>query len=150
MYHKILVPLDGSRRAERILPHVESLATTYGARIILLRVVQIVVIGDGYKNVQYEESMAANRKTLKEAEVYLDEVGGRFKNKGLKVEKITQIGPVVETILEKAAEKAVDLIAMTSHGRTGLSRVFYGSIAAGVIHCIDRPLLVIRSRQDES
>jgi nucleotide-binding universal stress UspA family protein len=149
MYHKILVPLDGSKRAERILPHVESLATTYGARIILLRVVQIVVVGDGYKNIQYEESMAANRRTFKKAEVYLDEVAGRFKKNGLKVEEITQTGPVVETILEKAAEKAVDLIAMTSHGRTGLSRVFYGSIAAGVIHRVDRPLLVIRSRQDE-
>jgi nucleotide-binding universal stress UspA family protein len=150
MYHKILVPLDGSKRAERILPHVESLAATYGAKIILLRVVQIVVVDDGYKNIKYEESMAANRRALKKAEVYLDEVAGRFKTNGLKVEEITQTGPVVETILEKAAEKAVDLIAMTSHGRTGLPRVFYGSIAAGVIHRIDRPLLVIRSRQDES
>jgi nucleotide-binding universal stress UspA family protein len=51
MYQKILVPLDGSKRAERILPHAESLATSYGATVILLRVLQMVIIGDGYKNI---------------------------------------------------------------------------------------------------
>ena len=149
MYQKILVPLDGSKRAEQILPHAESLATSYGATVILLRVLQMVIIGDGYKNIQYEESMAASRQALREAEAYLEEQAGRLRKKGLKVEKITQMGPVVETILDNAEKKNVDLIAMASHGRTGISKVFYGSIAAGVIHRIDRPLLVIRSRKDE-
>jgi len=149
MYQKILVPLDGSKRAERILPHAESLATSYGATVILLRVVQMLIIGDGYKNIQYEESMATSTQAIKEAEAYLDELAGRLRKKGLKVEKITQFGPVVETILDNAEKKNVDLIAMASHGRTGIPRVFYGSIAAGVIHSIDRPLLVIRSRKEE-
>jgi len=149
MYQKILVPLDGSKRAERILPHAESLATSYGATVILLRVMQMVIIGDGYKNIQYEESMAASRQALRKAEAYLEEQAGRLRKKGLKVEKITQMGPVVETILDNAEKKNVDLIAMASHGRTGISKVFYGSIATGVIHRIDRPLLVIRSRKDE-
>jgi len=148
MYQKILVPLDGSKRAEGILPHAESLATSHGATVILLRVVQMVIVGDGYKNIQYEESMAASREALREAELYLDEQAGRLRKKGLKVEKITQMGPVVETILDIAEKKNVDLIAMASHGRTGISKVFYGSIAAGVIHRIDRPLLVIRSRKE--
>ena len=148
MYRKILVPLDGSKRAERILPHVESLAASYGSTVILLRVVQMTVIGDGYKNIQYEETMAANRRAAGEAEAYLAEQAGRLRTRGLKVEKIMHAGPVVETILHTAESKNVDLIAMTSHGRTGLSRVYYGSISAGVIHRIDRPLLVIRSRRD--
>jgi len=149
MYQKILVPLDGSKRAERILPHAESLATSHGATVILLRVVQMVIVGDGYKHIQYEESIAASREALREAEVYLEEQAGRLRKKGLKVEKIAQMGPVVETILDIAEKKNVDLIAMASHGRTGISKVFYGSIAAGVIHRIDRPLLVIRSRKDD-
>jgi len=149
MYQKILVPLDGSKRAERILPHAENLATSYGATVILLQVVQMVIIGDGYKNIQYEESIAGSRQALREAEVYLDEQADRLRKKGLKVEKITQMGPVVETILDTAEKKNVDLIAMASHGRTGISKVFYGSIAAGVIHRIDRTLLVIRSRKDD-
>ena len=149
MYQKILVPLDGSKRAERILPHAESLATSHGATVILLRVVQMVIVADGYKHIQYEESMAASREALREAELYLDEQAGRLRKKGLKVEKIAQMGPVVETILNIAEKQNVDLIAMASHGRTGISKVFYGSIAAGVIHRIDRPLLVIRSRKDD-
>jgi len=149
MYQKILVPLDGSKRAERILPHVESLAVKYDATIILLRVVQMQVIGDGYKNIEYEETMAANRRAVKEAELYLDGEAGKFRKRGVKIEKITQVGPVVETILSNAEGKNVDLIAMASHGRTGLSRVYYGSVMAGVIHRIDRPLLVVRSRRDE-
>jgi nucleotide-binding universal stress UspA family protein len=55
---------------------------------------------------------------------------------------------VVEGIIAVAASEEVDLIAMASHGRGGLARVFYGSVAAGVLQRIDRPLLLIRSRKD--
>jgi nucleotide-binding universal stress UspA family protein len=55
-------------------------------------------------------------------------------------------GNVVETIIRVAAEESADLIAMASHGRGGLSRVFYGSVAAGTLQQVDRPLLLIRSR----
>jgi nucleotide-binding universal stress UspA family protein len=54
---------------------------------------------------------------------------------------------VVEAILKAAEQENVDLIAMSSHGRSGLSRVFYGSVAAGLLQRIDRPLLIIRSRK---
>jgi nucleotide-binding universal stress UspA family protein len=54
---------------------------------------------------------------------------------------------VVDTIIQTAKEHAVDLVAMASHGRTGLERVFYGSVAAGVLQSVDRPLLLVRSRR---
>ncbi|MCB0137738.1 MAG: universal stress protein, partial [Caldilineaceae bacterium] len=54
-------------------------------------------------------------------------------------------GPVVTAILDVAEREKADLIAMASHGRTGLSRVFYGSVAAGILHKADRPLLLIRA-----
>ena len=56
------------------------------------------------------------------------------------------MGPVVKEILDFAEEEKVDLIALSSHGRTGLSRLFYGSVAAGILHQVDRPLLVIRAQ----
>jgi len=52
-------------------------------------------------------------------------------------------GPVAEAIINAAESEGVDLIALASHGRSGLSRVFYGSVAAGVLHRIDQPLLLI-------
>jgi nucleotide-binding universal stress UspA family protein len=54
-------------------------------------------------------------------------------------------GPTAKKILEMSEQEEADLIAMASHGRTGLARVFYGSVAAGVLHSADRPLLLIRS-----
>jgi nucleotide-binding universal stress UspA family protein len=56
-------------------------------------------------------------------------------------------GPVVETIINVAEREGADLTAMASHGRTGLERVFYGSVAVGVLHHVDRPLLLVRSRR---
>lgn len=58
-------------------------------------------------------------------------------------------GPVVEEIAQSAEREEADLIAMASHGRTGLARVFYGSVAAGVLHRLDRPLFLIRSLNND-
>ena len=57
--------------------------------------------------------------------------------------------PVVETIIEAATNEDADLIAMASHGRGGLSRIFYGSVAAGILNRVDRPLFIVRSRLNE-
>jgi nucleotide-binding universal stress UspA family protein len=57
---------------------------------------------------------------------------------------------VIDKICKVAEQEKADLIAMTSHGRTGAARVFYGSVASGVLHRIDRPLLIIRSRDEKS
>ncbi len=70
---------------------------------------------------------------------------GEFLEKGIDARMHTSHGPIVEAIIETAGREDADLIAVASHGRTGLSRVFYGSVAAGVLHRIDRPLLIIRS-----
>jgi nucleotide-binding universal stress UspA family protein len=57
-------------------------------------------------------------------------------------------GAIVAEIIDAAEREGADLIAMASHGRTGLARVFYGSVAAGVLHRVDRPLLLVRSEGD--
>jgi nucleotide-binding universal stress UspA family protein len=148
MYETILVPLDGSKRAEVILPHAERLARLCGAEVILLQVI------DPAPHIQVPEefSMALHEQQLErlaqEARNYLDSLEDEFREKGIKVRKRVLHGPVVEAIQTTANREKADLIAIASHGRTGLAQVFYGSVAAGVLHRIDRPLLLIRSRED--
>ena len=143
MYKKILVPLDGSKRAEAILPHVEELALAGKAKVIFLQIIELpqMVVGADFVYQSPEDYDALQ----KEAENYLNGLKGEFREKGVDARMHISHGPAVEAIIETAAREDADLIAVASHGRTGLSRVFYGSVAAGVLHRIDRPLLIIRS-----
>ena len=145
MYGKILVPLDGSARAEKILPHVEDLAVQYRATVWLLHVVEPLVDyshADVY--VPKKDQLAAR---LEAGEAYLAGVTTRLSGKKIETRALVATGGVVETICDTAEREQVDLIAMASHGRTGAARVFYGSVAAGLLNRVDRPLLLIRSRE---
>jgi nucleotide-binding universal stress UspA family protein len=147
MYSRILVPLDGSGRAEAILPHAEELARCHGAELLLLQVVEpapvVVTAFEGQPIPPLPEDMEAR---LSEAETYLNGLVGEMRNRGVQCRMLVVQGPIVESVIGAANGHNVDLIAMASHGRSGLSRVFYGSVAAGVLQRIDRPLLLIRSR----
>jgi nucleotide-binding universal stress UspA family protein len=149
MYNNILVPLDGSKRSEAILRHVKDLAGRYSATVIFLRVVEPVPFGIGLEKahtVLLEEFERGGRQ----AGSYLAVLQEEFCEKGIEAQTRVVYGSAVEAIIIETAEReGADLIAMASHGRTGLSQVFYGSVAAGVLHRIDRPLLLIRSRDDE-
>jgi nucleotide-binding universal stress UspA family protein len=147
MYNAILVPLDGSKRAERILPHVEALAQKFGARLHLLQVIEPMVIGvSPYDAGALYVAEEIDRRT-QEAKAYLAGLEGELTAKKIQVQSQVEYGPVVSTILEMADQHNVDLIAMASHGRTGLARVFYGSVAAGILNRAERPLLVIRAQE---
>lgn len=145
MFHTILVPLDGSERAEKILPYVEELALARGSKLILLEVVEpsAYLVGSYETMPYFSQDMAVS--VMKEAKSYLETVAGDYRARGLEVTTMVKHGLVVRTILEIADEEQVDLIAMASHGRTGLGRVFYGSVAAGILQQADRPILLIRS-----
>ncbi len=149
MYNTILVPLDGSKRAEAILPHVEDLAQYYDAKVIFLQVLEPIhaVVGPEGSRVTMDQ-LELERRT-NEAESYLDGKQGEFREKGIEARTRLVQGPVVEAIIDAAEREGADLIAMASHGRGGLSRVFYGSVAAGVLQRVDRPLLLVRSRGAE-
>ncbi|MBX3011851.1 MAG: universal stress protein [Caldilineaceae bacterium] len=147
MYKRILVPLDGSKRAERILPHVEELAKKFGSQLVLLQVVEpTVVLAAPYDMGHYYDINQLERIT-EEAKQYLRSLQGEFAAKGVEVEALVDSGPIVTCILEEAVRKDADLIAMASHGRTGLARAFYGSVAAGILNQADRPLLLIRAQE---
>jgi nucleotide-binding universal stress UspA family protein len=147
MYTTILVPLDGSKRAERILPHVEALAQKFGAKLVLLQVVEPIVVGiSPYDAGSFYVAEEIDRRT-QEAKAYLATLQTSLH--GRKIEAKTQVeyGPVVATLLDVADQHQVDLIALASHGRSGLARVFYGSVAAGILNRATHPLLVIRAQE---
>lgn len=146
MYKKILVPLDGSRRAETINSHVEELALCLGSSIVFLQVLEpTATMVSPYDMVPYYDAEEMDRRA-KETSTYLTGIVGEFQEKGINASHVTMRGPVVRSILDAADQEKVDLIAMASHGRSGLARVFYGSVAAGVLHQADRPLLIVRSQ----
>ena len=148
MYETILVPLDGSKRAEAILRHVEDLAGRYGAKVVFLRVVELVPMDTGLEGASTLIWQEVERRG-KQAESYLAALQEKYSDRGIEVRTSVVHGSAVEAITKTAEREGADLIAMASHGRTGLAQVFYGSVAAGVLHRMDRPLLLVRSRDAE-
>lgn len=150
MYKTILVLLDGSEIAEQILPHVEILARLFESTIIMLQVMELPHLvglpkGDIYDSLpQITPAEASNR--LNNARRYLDSQAQKLKESGIEARGVVEFGPVVTTIMRIARQLEVDLIAMVSHGRGGITDVYYGSVAAGVLQRIDRPLLIVRAQ----
>ena len=147
MYKTILVPLDGSPRAEAILPHVEEMARLYKAKVVLLCVVEpVITMIEPYGMApDYGANLAEMERRNDEARGYLEGKQGEFRDQGIETKIYVENGPVVARVLDMAQQENADLIAMASHGRSGISRVFYGSVAAGVLQQADRPLLLVRA-----
>ncbi len=146
MYKKILVPLDGSKRAEMILPHVEELASRYQSTVILLTALELALAFGVEGTFMQANENEFNLKQEK-AETYLRKITEKFTAKKIKTVTRLAAGGAIGAIIETASKEDVDLIAMASHGRGALTRVFYGSVASGILNRVDRPLLIVRSRK---
>lgn len=142
MYKRILVPLDGSEFAEAALPYARSLAECTGGELVLLRVVRQPIYA--YAGPDPLLSKTLQEDTLAECADYLDHVAADLKSDGYKVTTETGTGPVAETILEFAQGLGADLIAMSTHGRSGLARWFIGSTADKVMRASTLPVLLTR------
>lgn len=135
---KILVPLDGSALAEAVLPHVEELARPGGATVLLLRAVEAHTLPGA-------DPTEAQIKVVEEGETYVAEVAERLRATGVQnVETSVWYGPPAYAIVEAARLQRVDLIAMTTHGRSGLGRLIMGSVAESVVRGTTIPILLIR------
>ncbi len=146
MYRKILVPLDGSKRAEAILPHVEEMAQLYQAEVILLQVMASDTLSAAaYHRPPHIELDTMFKQHEEQAKTYLESRHAALQNKGIPACVLVEYGPIVSTIIEVAQREEADLIAIASHGRSGLSRALYGSVAAGILSQFNRPLLLVRS-----
>ena len=141
MYKKILVPLDGSPLAEEVLPHAEALAKSEGAEIILLRV---AVTPSRYL---FAHNPAEGNNIIKmlekEAKDYMKAEVSKLQDEGIKVTGVTRDGAAPDTILEVAEETNADVIAMSTHGRSGVQRWLMGSVAEKVVHHAHIPVMLI-------
>lgn len=126
----LLVPLDGSALAEAILTPAADLAYALGAHVTLLHVVH---------------SGAMGRARTAEAETYLHRIRQRLLDRDLHVHVcVTSYGAPAEAICRSAQELGADLVALATHGRTGLGRALLGSVTLDVLHGSELPLLVRR------
>jgi nucleotide-binding universal stress UspA family protein len=139
MYKSILVPLDGSALAEAILPEIEKVARSMGARIILLRVSRAHVFPG-------KDPTEAEIDVVRRAEEYLAEIRDRLAGKGFDAEAYVRYGSVAEEILTHSARNDIDLIAMSTHGRSGLGRWALGSVAEKIVRRSVKPVLLLRAK----
>jgi nucleotide-binding universal stress UspA family protein len=140
-------PLD--EESEKTAALVRSF--TAQARVVLLRVVEQSPLITGSKETHrahWELQQKEQEKLTNEAESYLSSLQGEYREKGIDAAAQAVHGPPVGEIMNAAEREDADLIAIGSHGRSGLGRVFYGSVAAGVLQRADRPLLLIRALSD--
>jgi nucleotide-binding universal stress UspA family protein len=137
VYKKILVPLDGSELSEKIIPEIEKVATCFGASISLLRVAYAYTIPGA-------DPTETQVTVVKAAEEYLRGVAERLKAKGFTVDSHVRYGDEAEEILEHCTRNDIDLIAMSTHGRSGVKRWLLGSVAEKVIRHATKPILLVR------
>jgi len=142
MYTKILVPLDGSALAERAVQHAVEIARGSGAEVILLQVVQ-APLGKAPEAGQAEET-ASIREAALEAAAYLDVVASRIQKEGIKVRTVVTDGAADSAILAFAHKEDVDILVMSTHGRTGLSKAIMGSVAERVVVTTRRPVMLVK------
>jgi nucleotide-binding universal stress UspA family protein len=142
MYKKILVPLDGSEVAEAVLPHVERLAKDHDAEIIILR----VAVNPAFEFAMSDPAIAAQvvSDMEQQSKEYMAAMEARLKGKGFKVTSAIVEGGVADAILREAEERGADLIAMSTHGRSGMARWLIGSVADKVVRASPLPVLLVR------
>jgi nucleotide-binding universal stress UspA family protein len=134
-FRQVVVPLDGSRLAERAVPAALALARAGGGRVLFVQVVQErrPFVGGGSSNLVARELQAAGE--------YLTSVRERFWHVGVPTEVTVRLGRPAEVIRWVIRESAADLVVMATHGRSGLRREHLGSVALDVLHA-DVPLLL--------
>ena len=147
MYRKILVPLDGSKLAECVLPHVEALAKGGQAQeVVFARVHEPFRMFSGADYVMSEREIArVESEQIAAAEKYLKEVVNKVRLDGLKPRGELLKGQVAESLAEYAAKNGVDLIIIATHGRSGVSRWVWGSVADRILRSSCTPVLMVRA-----
>jgi len=147
-FKSVIVPLDGSELAESVMPTVATMAKELGLEVVLFRAYHIpynaYAADDGYYAVNYDELIAGVRDEAKE---YLDKKVAEMKTLGVaKVSALSKEGFAGDEIIALARKTADALIAMCSHGRSGVKRWVLGSVTENVVRHSDDPVLVVRAK----
>ena len=144
--NKILVPVDGSKEGEAIIPCIEELASRLRVKVVLIQ-----ILAKGYDTLTQYVPLSERQVESDKARAtgYLNKIAAGLKEKGIAVEERLGIGisfgNAAEQIIQAADEVQADLLAMTTHGRSGVGRWAFGSVAERVLHEGKTPLLLVRS-----
>ena len=124
----LLVPIDGSDLSDLVLPAAQEFASLFGSRVVLLRVLE-----------------PKKKDDPEEARSHLHAMARAFERKGVETLQVLEKGDPADEILKTARFHDVDLLAMTTHGRSGLSRLVTGSVTEQVLRRAPIPMLVVRA-----
>lgn len=150
MYKKIMIPLDGSTLAETALTHGIELANAFQSDLYLIQVVVHMIGGLSPYEVEYQLNETYREAALREAHEYLNRIAQNHKEqvKGVIHTKVIE-GIVIDSLLEYAEFQMIDLIVMATHGRSGVSRWVFGSVAERLLRAAKCPVFLVRAVQDE-
>jgi nucleotide-binding universal stress UspA family protein len=145
-FHRFLVPLDGSQVAEQVLPYLARLSHA-NAEVTLLRAVasasQLAASAGAAPLPGMMDLVQISDDGRREAQTYLEGVAAQLRKQGLRSRLVVALGGAAEAIARAAEETAVDVIAMTTHGRGGIERAVFGSVADAVVRGSTRPVFLV-------
>jgi nucleotide-binding universal stress UspA family protein len=143
MYTRILVPLDASKTAEKVLPYARTMAHRFALPVTLLGVVDVAELATHLSaaNARYMEAMVESE--LKNASEYLSGIAKTFQDTAITC--VVEKGRADEAIIANAATEKETLITMATHGRSGLNRWLLGSVAEKVLRATVNPLFLVRA-----
>ncbi len=144
IFQKIMVPLDGSQQGESILPEVVELARALRAEVVLLRVLRVHAFAD-LNPICY--LAGEETQLLQEAEGYLGAVAERLAQDGITVKTAVCWGEPAAEIVRLGSKEGAGLVAMSTHARSGLSRLVRGSVAEDVLRHTQLPVLLLRAER---
>ena len=145
MYRRIMVPLDGSKLAECVLPHIEAIAKLSKASVELVLVIEPLELptrGGIALSVDDLKQIMAHSK--KDAESYLREIVERLKLASIKARSKILTGKAADKLIAHLHKSNFDLVIMATHGRSGISRWIWGSVAEKILHSSSIPVLLVR------
>ena len=147
---RILLPTDFSGCANYALPYAAAIARATNATVVCVNVVEPIVPAVGYTGMAEAMPIAEMSEQMEDsAERELPDVMNCEALRGLKVEEVIGHGDAAAEIVRIAAEQEIDLIVISSHGRTGLGRIFFGSTAEAVVRHAGCPVLVVKPPPEE-
>jgi len=144
MYKRILVPLDGSKLSEAVLPHVEEIAKGLNCEIVLLHVIPLPVPVFDTPASPFDHNLLRDQE--QDATRYMKEVCAKLEMDEARVNFLVREGDVTQLILDVAHEVQADLIAMSTHGRSGALRWLLGSVTDRIVRHSPIPVLAIRPK----
>ena len=146
---KILLPLDGSKLSETAIPHAATMAGWTESELVLTQVIQHVEVPSGSPATGITWHVGDYEIYLRsQADNYLGKIAGSLKDTVKNVTSTVLTGSPAEQIIDYSEKSGVDLIVMSSHGRSGVGRWFFGSVTEKILNGGDTPVLVIRQPAD--